>query len=71
MVLRRFSEVLVLRRFSGSSQEILRTLSGVFWRLHRGFQKFLRGFSGGTQEVLKRFSENSYVVLRGFSEGSQ
>ena len=63
MVLRRFSVVLVLRRFSRGSQDILGRLSGALRGLHRGFQEFLRGFSGGTQEVLERFSEDSQVVL--------
>ena len=65
MVLRRFSVVLVLRRFSRGSQDILGRLSGALRGLHRGFQEFLRGFSGSSQEVHRRFSGDSQEVIRG------
>ena len=65
MVLRRFSVVLVLRRFSRGSQDILGRLSGALRGLHRGFQEFLRGFSGGSLEVHRRFSGGSQEVFRG------
>ena len=71
MVLRRFSVVLVLRRFSRGSQDILGRLSGALRGLHRGFQEFLRGFSGFTQEVLRRFLTGFQMILRRFSIGCQ
>ena len=71
MVLRRFSVVLVLRSFSRGSQDILGRLSGALRGLHRGFQEFLRRFSGGTQEVLRRFLRGFQKILRWFLEDSQ
>ena len=69
MVLRRYSVVLVLRRFSGGSQGFSGGCIEVFRSFSEGSQEVHRRFLRGFQKILRWFLEDSQKVLNRMSGG--